>query len=260
MLINNLILSIFFLKTIPIISLFFLLSGCLSFKNVAVSNDWPKYYQRINHSKSEKFINEAYLKIKAEYPYSNFQVSSFDLIRSQLKPKYKKTFFQEDFSLVEVKNSNLGEISLYIGVDASHKNYYLLLSHEVFHFINPYIKDWYMEGLATLFAEEYCSSKNLLPKNWKKILHNNENKSYLASYNLIKELKILVPNDYKRIVKYTVKQDGSDWLSINIDDWINSVEFSKRDDVLRVINKYEKILMKDTSATFSSPFMNNSIN
>ena len=34
--------------------------------------------------------------------------------------------------------------------------------------INPYIKDWYMEGLATLFAEEYCSSKNLLPKNWKK--------------------------------------------------------------------------------------------
>ena len=77
---------------------------------------------------------------------------------------------------------------------------------------------------------------------------------------MIKELKILVPNDYKRIVKYTVKQDGSDWLSINIDDWINSVEFSKRDDVLRVINKYEKILMKDTSATFSSPFMYNLIN
>ena len=30
-----------------------------------------------------------------------------------------------------------------------------------------------------------------------KILYNNENKSYLASYNLMKELKILVPNDYK---------------------------------------------------------------
>ena len=76
MLINNLILSIFFLKTIPIISLFFLLS-CLSFKNVTVSNDWSEYYQRINHSESYNFINEAYLKIKAEYPYSNFQVSSF---------------------------------------------------------------------------------------------------------------------------------------------------------------------------------------
>ena len=93
----------------------------------------------------------------------------------------------------------------------------------VISFINPYIKDWYMEGLATLFAEEYCGSKNLLPKNWKKILHNNENKSYLASYNLIK-LKILVPNDYKENSKYTVKQDGSDWLSINIDDWIISVK------------------------------------
>ena len=124
--------SIFFLKIIPIIFLFFLLSGCLSFKNVAVSNDWPKYYQRINHSNSNNFVNEAYLKIKAEYPYSNFQVSSFDLIRSQLKPK-QENIFQEDFS-VEVKNSNLGEISLYIGVDPSHKNYYLLLSHEVFHY------------------------------------------------------------------------------------------------------------------------------
>ena len=260
MLINNLISSIFFLKTIPIIFLFFLLSGCLSFKNVAVSNDWPEYYQRINHLESNKFINEAYLKIRAEYPYSNFQVSSFDLIRSQLKPKYKKTFFQEDFSLVEVKNSNLGEITLYIGVDASHKNYYLLLAHEVFHFINPYIKDWYMEGLATLFAEEYCRSKNLLPKNWKKTLYNNKNKSYLASYNLMKELKILAPNDYKRIIKYTVKQDDSNWLSVNIDAWINSVEFSKRTDVVDVINKYKKILMEDTSATFSSPSMNNCIN
>ena len=59
---------------------------------------------------------------------------------------------------------------------------------------------------------------------------------------------------------YTVKQDDSDWLSINIDDWINSVEFSKRADVLRVIKKYEKILMNDTSATFSSISMYNSIN
>ena len=96
MLINNLILSIFFFKTILIISLFFLLSGCLSFKNADVSNHWPEYYQKINHAKSDKFINEAYIKIKAEYPYSNFQVSSFDLIRSQLKSEYKKTFFQED--------------------------------------------------------------------------------------------------------------------------------------------------------------------
>ena len=54
--------------------------------------------KEINHSNSNNFVNEAYLKIKAEYPYSNFQVSSFDLIRSQLKPKYKKTFSRRFFS------------------------------------------------------------------------------------------------------------------------------------------------------------------
>ena len=83
-----------------------------------------------------------------------------------------------------------------------------------------------MEGLATLFWKNIVVLKIHYLKLEKNLIIMR-NKSYLASYNLIKELKILVPNDYKRIVKYTVKQDGSDWLSINIDDWINSVEFSK---------------------------------
>ena len=110
-----------------------------------------------------------------------------------------------------------------------------------------------MEGQATLFAKNYCLSKNLLDKNWINILNKKENKRYLASYNLIKEIKSIVPNDYKKMVHYTMRKDDSKWLSIDIDKWIDSLELNKKIMVINVIKKYENILVDDTSTTFSSP-------
>ena len=74
---------------------------------------------------------------------------------------------------------------------------------------------------ATLFAKNYCLSKNLLDKNWINILNKKENKRYLASYNLIKEIKSIVPNDYKKMINYTMRKDDNNWLSIDIDKWID---------------------------------------
>ena len=243
----------FFLRILFFVVFIFLFSGCLTFKNLGHENNWSEYYQKIIHPKSQIFINEAYLNIQSQDYELDFLVNTINLYRSKLKPEYKNFLVEENFSLVEVKEENAEEINIYVGVDIDHHNYYFLLAHEVFHLINPYIKDWYMEGQATLFAKNYCLSKNLLDKNWINILNKKENKRYLASYNLIKEIKSIVPNDYKKMVHYTMRKDDSKWLSIDIDKWIDSLELNKKIMVINVIKKYENILVDDTSTTFSSP-------
>lgn len=243
----------FFLRILFLMTLIFLFSGCLTFKNMNYKNNWSQYYQKIVHPDSLIFINKAYLKIQSEHYESDNPVKTINLYRSKLKPEYKNLLIEENFSLVEVNEKKIDEINIYIGVDVGHHNYYFLLAHEVYHLINPNIKDWYMEGLATLFAKDYCLSKNLLHENWDNILNKKENKRYLASYNLIKEIKSVVPDDYKKMVNYTSNIDEDNWLSIDIDEWIDSLEFDKKNTVKDIIKKYENILKGDRSTTFSSP-------
>ena len=55
------------------------------------------------------------------------------------------------------------------------------------------------------------------------------------------------------MINYTVRKDDNNWLSIDIDKWIDSLELNKKIMVIDVIKKYENILVDDTSTTFSSP-------
>ena len=55
------------------------------------------------------------------------------------------------------------------------------------------------------------------------------------------------------MINYTMRKDDNNWLSIDIDKWIDSLELNKKIMVIDVIKKYENILVDDTSTTFSSP-------
>ena len=55
------------------------------------------------------------------------------------------------------------------------------------------------------------------------------------------------------MINYTVRKDDNNWLSIDIDKWIDSLELNKKIMVINVIKEYENILEDDTSTTFSSP-------
>ena len=79
---------------------------------------------------------------------------------------------KEDFSLTEILDSSDGSVVIYIGVDIEDENYYPLLAHEVFHLLNPYINDWYMDskrigdGVKVDQGFEYSSYNN---KEWMEI-------------------------------------------------------------------------------------------
>ena len=57
-----------------------------------------------------------------------------------------------------------------------------------------------------------------------------------------------------KMINYTVRKDDNNWLSIDIDKWIDSLELNKKIMVINVIKEYENILVDDTSTTFSSAF------
>ena len=47
-----------------------------------------------------------------------------------------------------------------------------------------------------------------------------------------------------KMINYTVRKDDNNWLSIDIDKWIDSLELNKKIMVINVIKEYENIFRR----------------
>jgi hypothetical protein len=157
----------------------------------------------------------------------------------------------EDFSLTECVDATNGVFVIYLAVDPKHDNFYPLLGHECAHLLNPYIIDWYMEGIATVFSEHVCVETGREWGDWKRHFMRTRREPYALSYRMMLELQQECPKEYPSIIRSTAENGkGPDKRCIDIDAWLGSLPDARRAAALDIISAYAKSLRRQVSQQY----------
>ena len=233
-----------------------LLPGCMRLSNGTPPGPWHEAYQPINDSESDAFVAQSLGRAIAEFGEPAVPVEKVRLRRSRKVPEARRYRIGEDFSLTECVDSTNGVFVIYLAVDPGHRNYFPLLGHECAHLLNPYIFDWYMEGLATLFSEQICEETGREWGDWKRHFERTRREPYGLSYRMMLELQQEFPDEYPSIIRFTAKNGGGIGRQhIDIDAWLATLPPARRDVALDIISSYADVLRKKASEQyyFSTP-------
>ncbi|RKX38253.1 MAG: hypothetical protein DRP64_16000 [Verrucomicrobia bacterium] len=245
-----------FLSLILFLSSTVLLSGCMRLSDGTPPGPWHEAYQPINDPESEAFVSQSLDRAIAEFGKPAVPVEKVLLRRSRKIPEARRYRIAEDFSLTECVDSTNGVFVIYLAVDPGHRNYFPLLGHECAHLLNPYIFDWYMEGLATLFSEQMCEETEREWGDWQRHFERTRREPYGLSYRMMRELQQEFPDEYPAIIRFTAENgSGKGRRHIDIDAWLATLPPARRTVALDIIFGYADVLRKKASEQyyFSTP-------
>ncbi len=224
------------------------LSGCMTMSSGRPPGAWHDAYQPITDDASTAFVEQGLERAVEEFGQPLIPVNQVLLRRSQKTEEARRYRLAENFSLTQCVDSTNGVFVIYIGVDQDHENYYALLGHECAHLINPKITDWYMEGMATAFSEEFCAEMNTPWGDWKEHFMRSRREPYALSYRMMNQMKDAFPKAYPNLIQYTlVNEENPDWRYIDIDAWLGSLAADQADEALDIIEPHVSVLRKKTS-------------
>ena len=132
---------------------------------------------------------------------------------------------RNNFQLCECIDEAGGKFVLYAEGEPGEDIFYLQMGHEVAHLLNPYLYDWYVEGLNTVFAEELARQAGYSFSPWGKRFHRNRTREpYAVSYYMMKEVQAAAGEDLRSILRHAVvsgrRQYGDERRRIDIDAWL----------------------------------------
>ncbi len=235
------------------------LTGCMQLSDGKPHGPWHEAYQPINDSESDAFVARSLGRAIDEFGTPAVPVNKVLLRRSRKVPEARRYRLGEDFSLTECVDSTNGVFVIYLAVDPGHRNYFPLLGHECAHLLNPYIFDWYMEGLATLFSEHMCEETGREWGDWARHFERTRREPYGLSYRMMRELQQEFPDEYSSIIRFTAENGGgAGRRHIDIDAWLATLPPDRCDVALEIISGYVDVLRKETSEQyyFSPPAEN----
>jgi len=239
---------------LPLLLLFLtlLLPGCTHLISSKPPGPWYEAYEPIDDPASEAFLTQCFEMAQIEFGEPALPVKKILLRRSRKTREARRYRIGEDFSLTECVDSTNGLFVVYIGVDPDHSNYHALLAHESVHLLNPYITDWYMEGLATVFSEQACAELDKEWGDWKRHFMRSRREPYALSYRMMLELLEAFPDEYPAIMRYTAEHGAKSggWLQINIDRWMASLPEDRRSEARGIIALYASELRKHTGKVY----------
>ncbi len=187
----------------------------------------------------------------AEFGEPVFPVEKVMLRRSKKVPEAWRYRLGEDFSLTECVDATNGVLVIYLAVDPGHRDYFPLLGHECVHLLNPYIFDWYMEGIATVFSERICAETGREWGDWKRRFERSRRDPYALSYRMMLDLQREFPAEYSSISQFTAENGkGADRLRIDIDAWLETLPAARRASALDIISEYAKVLNRNASEQY----------
>ena len=229
-----------------------LLSGCSTLLSGRPPGPWYQAYEPIEDADSAAFIEAAFAAAQEEFGVPVIPVNKILLRRSRRTGEARRYRIGEDFSLTECVDRTNGVFVIYMGVDPDHDNYYALLGHECVHLLNPYVTDWYMEGLATLFSEQFCELQGHEWGSWKRHFEKSRREPYALSYRMMKELKNAFPERYSDLYCCTKPHDSakSFWQEIDIDRWIALLPPARRQEAVEIIRPYAEVLFQHTDRIY----------
>ncbi|MDH3981975.1 MAG: hypothetical protein OES84_03645 [Kiritimatiellaceae bacterium] len=231
--------------------LLFLTSGCVRMINSKPPGPWHEAYQPLIDIESEIFVSNALARAIADFGVPVIPVNTVMLRRSRKTELARRYRVREDFSLTECVDPTNGFFVIYIGVDPDHENYFALLGHECAHLINPFITDWYMEGMATVFSEQVCVAEGKEWGGWKRHFMKSRRAPYALSYRMMLDMQAAFPQEYLTLQQFAVPSGVGVWHRIDIEGWIETLPAGRRAEALAIIEPNIKGLKRQTNAQYS---------
>lgn len=248
---SKIVRSTVFAGLLPVLLL--CVSGCgLSMSVGKPPGPWHDAYRPITDPETTAFVLNGLARARAEFGEPVIPVKTVLLRRSRKTKNAQRYRIGEDFSLTQCVDPTNGLFVIYIGVDPGHENYYALLGHECAHLINPKITDWYMEGIATVFSEEYCAEVGKNWGDWKQHFMRSRREPYALSYRMMLDLKAAFPDEYSSLILNPVLNEADpEWLHINIDAWLAIVPPARLNEALGMIKPHVKVLRKKINEQYT---------
>ena len=222
-------------------TLFLMASGCVRFHDVEppVGVAWHTFYEPMESLALRSFM-EAGLEEACEWLGSpGWPMMEVKLRRSRKCSAWRHLRIAEDFSLTERVPNTSGDVVIYLDDDEDSDEVWFLLAHEVVHVLNPAVKDWYMEGLASYYAITFCEGRLGSSGGWRTRLEQMEHEPYACSYRMMRDVAEVAPEAVRRMGAFAVVDEvGADWQRIDVDGWLASMSVEERARVLEKMKPY----------------------
>jgi hypothetical protein len=215
-------------------------------------------YEPLEDLEVDAFVLHAFAVAEEVYGPAVTPVNEVLLRRSRPLPAFRSVWCDRDFSETLLHDEKAGVYLIYMANEPRDKRFYPLLGHECFHLLNVHLRDWYVEGMATVFSEELCRAlgipwqeRQVIPK-----IAGGGNVPYRASYRMMRELRaVLSHSDYVRLLSYAVASDAGEGLQrIDVDRWLATLSEADRDSARGIIATYSKVLRRTWSGRMDYRF------
>jgi len=149
---------------------------------------------------------------------------------------YKTTGFE----LIEILDESEGSFVVYVEPAREDPLFFFKLSHEICHLVNPYVYDWYVEGLCNLFAEHMTKKEGIEIGEFRDSTSRlGDRDPYSASYLMTRAVKETAGEDVWRLFQFAVPSGAEEKkMRIDIDSWLYTLSPEKRREVKNIIRRW----------------------
>ncbi len=142
------------------------------------------------------------------------------------------------FPHVRMSNEEGDRVIIFLTMVSNEPNFHGQLAHELFHLVDPRIKDVYMEGLATLFAEKLITKSRENWERWRIWYQDGNAPFYGQTYFMMKNIENVV--GWATLKKLPNCKQAYDSYSkeLDINRWLADLNSHQREEVRKIILRY----------------------
>ena len=138
------------------------------------------------------------------------------------------------------------------------EEFHLQLAHEICHLLDPWLYDWYAEGLGNVFAEHWVRKRSLSWEPWSTLFAKGaKSNPYAIAYFMMREVEAIAgPEAMRNLRSCAVPQEKEPGKRrLDIDSWLNGIEAPAREQVREIILHHAAALLqnKGRQNAFSPP-------
>jgi hypothetical protein len=202
---------------------------------------WHEVYEPMENRALWAFMEAARRESESRLGGAAVRLERVDLRYSRKRAEWRHLGVAEDFSLMEmVSGAEHGVI--YLGVNGEDDRVWFLLAHEVVHLLNPALRDWMMEGVASWFAVAFCEEQGVAVAGWRDRLERGKD-GYAVSYQLVKELAAVDEVAVRGLLAFAVEDEQRQgWERLDVEEWLVSMGAVRRGRLLAVMAPYMESL------------------
>jgi len=202
---------------------------------------WHEVYEPVEDRALWDFMEAARRESECRLGGPAVRLEGVELRYSRKRAEWRHLGVAEDFSLMEmVAGAEHGVI--YLGVNGRDDRVWFLLAHEVVHLLNPVLRDWMMEGVASWFAVAFCEEQGVEVAGWRRRLER-EKDAYALSYRLVRDLAAIDEAAVRGLLAFAVvDEQRPNWERLDVEGWLVSMTAERRGELLAVMAPYMESL------------------